>query len=108
MRQVLPYIVEFFTFCGLSLLWLITAIVASVYVNNQGWGYLFAYSIAVSAAFAWINLLLHIGSAVIAFLQSRDDPKLNNVQTPHTAPTVDSPSSATSPSYAAATPMAAA
>jgi hypothetical protein len=87
-QKVMPYHLEFFGFCGLSLLWLITAVLASV-LNIRGIKILsvpLKNVITLSAVFAWFNLFLHIGSAVIPFLQARLQKEAENVESGKTDP----------------------
>jgi O-antigen ligase len=86
----MPYHLEFLGFCGLSLVWLITAVLASV-LNIRGVKIIsvsLKNVMTVTAVLAWFTLFLHIGSAVIPFLQSRLQREAENIETGKTDPNV--------------------
>jgi hypothetical protein len=96
MPQILPYLVEGITFCGLSVVWLLISIVASIYTNHAFYRYAYGYFIASTApatAFAWISFLLHVGSAVLALVQSQRGGKQDHISTPHNVPSATEPGS---------------
>lgn len=68
-KPFLPYLVEACIFAGLAFVWFIIAMVGIK--STEGYSVSGDSFIVAVRFFSWINILLHLASAVIAFLSSR-------------------------------------